>query len=188
MPDYTGIDFAGGVFRPPSARASSAAVIGFVDKFGRTKNARLGGLDNTVTDGEVNTLRNNMGAVSNAGVYFDEFVRKYQVNITDALAYSDDHASVSDLAYLVFVRNDNDTQFRETLEIPAIDSSYVLPGGAIDSDNADIQSVITAAEAVLNKRFGVDDAKYRFSYGKVSDRKGDISPSSGPKPDIQARA
>lgn len=187
MPDYSGIDFVGGVFRPPSARATSAAVIGFVDKYGRTKSARLGGLDETVTDGEVNTLRNNMGLVSNAGVYYDTFERSYQVNIVDAQAFDDDHTSVSDLGYLVFVRNDNDTQFREVLEIPALDASYVLPGGAIDSDNADIAAVITAAEAVLNKRFAPEDTKYRFSYGKISDRKGEISPTSGPKPTIGNR-
>jgi hypothetical protein len=182
MPDYPGLDFGGGVFRPPSARNTSAAVIGFVDKYGRTRTSRVGGIDNTTTDGEVNTLRNAMGAVSNAGVYFDVFERKYQVNKTDAEFFEGNHSSVSDLAYLVFVRNDNDTEFREVVEIPAIDEGYVLPGGSIDSTHADIQAVVTAAEAVLNKRFGVDDAKYRFSYGKVSDRKGDISPSNGPKP------
>jgi hypothetical protein len=187
MPDYPGTDFAGGTFRPASARTTGTAVIGFIDMYGRTKNVRVGGVSNATNDTEVNELRDALGKVSNAGVYFDTFERTYQINKDDARAFTDQHASVSDIAYLVFVRNDNDVEFRQTIEVPAIDDSYVLPGGAIDSTDDDIIALIAKIEAVLNNRFAPEDNKYAFSYGKVSDRKGQISPSTGPKPTLDTR-
>lgn len=163
MPDFPGV-------LPPSTENVQNVTIGFVDLLGNTANLRISGIDVTVTNAEVNALRQAAGAISNAGVYFDGLELIQQLDTRDALAYIDPFVSVSSKG--VFRFDHPDSKVEEIyMEIPAIYSGFVTDGGSLNDQDTEVQAFITAALAVLNK-VQLFSADYYFAKAYFSDRKG----------------
>lgn len=172
MPDYPGVDFAGGVFRPASADHTKTVSIGFVDALGNTANLTLSDIGDTVNATEQNEMRDAAGKLTAAGIYTDTLADVYEIQIPDATAWDEVGASVSNKGVFVFVKN-NDDRRREYVEVPAIATKFVTPGSKVlNTQNTDVQNFIAKTLAVLNKRFSLDADKFRFEKAYYSDRKG----------------
>lgn len=170
MPDYP-------TPRPASHNYTRNVTIGFVDWSGKTKNLRISRIDPTVTQGEVDTLRETAGAISNAGVYSDRLEDDTEMAIIDAITHIDPYAEVSDVGVFRFDHPNNEYK-SVYAEVPAIWGNKVVAGSkVINTEDADVQAFVNACLAVLNK-VQVGEADFYLGSAFYSDRKSGVSTSA----------
>lgn len=163
MPDYP-------TPRPASHNYTRNVAVDFVDHAGHTASLNISGIDPTVTSGEVDTLREKAGALSNAGVIGDRLEDATVMAIVDAISHIDPYAEVSDKGVFRFDHPNNN--FKPIyVELPAIWDDVVTDAGLIDTGDTRVGDFVSACLAVLNK---VQIGGGNFYLGKAyySDRKG----------------
>lgn len=157
--------------RPASHNYTRNVTIGVVDWNGTTKSARISGIDATVTQAEVDAMREAMGALTNGGIYRDALEDDTNMSIIDAVTHIDPFAEVSDVGVFRFDHPNNDVK-SIYVEVPAIYANYVNTGtNIIDIDDPVVGAFVTATLAVLNKVLVLGDS-YFLAKAYYSDRKG----------------
>ncbi|MEO0594984.1 MAG: hypothetical protein AAF126_02620 [Chloroflexota bacterium] len=185
MPDYVGGNVIGD--RADSFRRSRKGKIGFVDTAGQRKFTTFKTAGPDATRGELDTLREALGAASNAGIFYDGLEDLHETNQNDARAINDAYGTVTHLIVFMFARSD-DSRIKEKIELPAPNRDLLVFGGKKPlvkdrADNAQIDNIITAGQALLNAALPDGEPNFEFAYAYYSDRSG-RGVGSGPLPNI----
>lgn len=124
--------------------------ISFIDYKGRTISTSLKSKGGDVSRGDMETLANQIGDLSNASYNRVEIHNRIEWNDADLNFYDDAEASVAQVIVVVLL-HDNDPALNQEFLIPAYDASLLIPGtDMVDVANADFVTAVNTALGIVN--------------------------------------
>lgn len=124
--------------------------ISFVDYKGGVISTSLKSKGGDVSRGDMETLANQIGDISNACYNRVEIHNRIGWKDADLNFFDEAEASVASVIVVVLIHDDNPALNQEFI-IPAYDASLLLPGtGVVDRTNANLLTVINTALGIVN--------------------------------------
>lgn len=122
---------------------------------GDKPHTRINEVPTAVTDANLNTLRDALGALSNAGIRADNRTTKREISVGAVEAFDEMYADARTRLTLLF---ENDALDLKEINIPAPDASYfggdgitaITPGLTADSPELLLSNAIAAILTVIN--------------------------------------